>query len=449
MHHIILSFEFPKISPEAKFFLVRFVQLYGLDKPVQLGVKELSKATGATDRVVSHSLDELVATELLNRREIVNGARGRNKREHQCTSQLIKLLEEKSNSTPLAHEQRIDHVLQGASQQDGSELSINNRLLLSVLLGHADQFGVVRHLGISGLSKLTGLNHDRVKAQLHKFLDSGIFRSSVPGATNSNLFRPTKSVHFLNLHHALLSQDQPTMRLLVIVPEDSSRMTAAAWIVQAAQDYDKKGGFDLHKQTLEFLPSDLHYKGLAALFSSLTKTPRLISLLQTKLDGYASLLLSNNWEKIVRNEPFEDRPILERIEREFKLPVRSATNDEIALQKAEWDRTLPKFIYEVSFRLAIKTKEILLHIDGLETKEIAISILPSGNANGHHTGTTVLLINGSEQVTQGKCEIFFWNNRHKKLTPRASLSEINIPTNDQYHYGLLTAPKRLNSRKSS
>lgn len=444
MYRILLSVELLTISPEAKFFLVRFVQLYGLVEPVQIGVKELSKAVGTTDRMASHSLDELVATELLNRREIESGARGRKRREYQCSSRLITLLEAQSNNTASPHGQRIDQVLQGASQQDESELNINNRLLLSVLLYHADQFGVVRSLGTSGLSKLTGLNHDRVKAQLQKLLASGVFRSSVPGATNSNLFRPTKSVHFLNLHHPVLCQDSPAMRLLIIVPEGGSRLMASAWIVRAAQHYKTADGFDLHKEVLEFLPSDHRYKGLAALFSSIASTPRLIPLLQTKLDEYASAILSNHWEKLVPDELFENKPILERIEKEFKLAIRPTADEKTVLQKKEWSKILPKFIYEVSFRLAIKIKEMLLLIDGLETKEIAISILPGGNVKGQPTGTTVLLIKNSEQSTEGKCEIFSWDNRYKILTARALLSEKNIPHEDKYHYGLLTAPKRLN-----
>jgi len=448
MHRILLSLKLRSISPEAKSFLVRFVQLYGLSHSVKLGVKELAGAIGVTDRVVSRSVTELMDEDYLDHRTIVDG-RGRPKSEYQCSPRLIKLLGDEGKNTSLAHEQWIDHVLHGASQQNGSELSITNRLLLSVLLGHADQFGVVRNLGISDLSKLTGLNNGRVKAQLHKFLESGIFRSSVPGATSSNLFRPTKSVHFLNLHHPMLGQNQAAMRLLVIVPKGSSGMTAAARIVSTAQHYKTEGGFSLHKEALEFLPIDHHYKGLAALFSSLASTPRLIPLLQTKLDEYASRLLSNHWEKIVHDVPFKDRPILELIENEFKLPARSATAEEIVLQKEKWDRILPQFIYEVSLRLAIKIKEMLLHIDDLETKQIAISILPGGYVKGQHTGTTVFLIKNTEPATQRKCEVFSWNNNRKELTPLASLSEKDIPLNDKYDYGLLTEPKHLNRRKNS
>lgn len=53
MHCVLLGMELAGISPETKLVLVRFVQLYGLWESITIGVKELAKASGATDRVVS------------------------------------------------------------------------------------------------------------------------------------------------------------------------------------------------------------------------------------------------------------------------------------------------------------------------------------------------------------------------------------------------------------
>ena len=73
MHCVLLGLGLAGVSPEAKFVLVRFVQLYGLWESITIGVKELAKASGATDRVVSSALAELVAEDLLIRTPIVCG----------------------------------------------------------------------------------------------------------------------------------------------------------------------------------------------------------------------------------------------------------------------------------------------------------------------------------------------------------------------------------------
>lgn len=61
-----LLFEIKGLAPEAKYFLVRFIQCFGVTDPVCLGVKEFAKHVGVTDRQASAALDALVDAEILS-----------------------------------------------------------------------------------------------------------------------------------------------------------------------------------------------------------------------------------------------------------------------------------------------------------------------------------------------------------------------------------------------
>lgn len=48
------------LEPEGKYFLVRFIQNFGIAEPVSLGVKAFANQFGLSDRQVTKSLKELV-----------------------------------------------------------------------------------------------------------------------------------------------------------------------------------------------------------------------------------------------------------------------------------------------------------------------------------------------------------------------------------------------------
>ncbi|MDT3716942.1 hypothetical protein ROW34_23710, partial [Pseudomonas soli] len=170
MHCVLLGLGLTGVSPEAKFVLVRFVQLYGVYESITIGVKGLAKVSGATDRVISSALSELIKEDLLICTPIVIG-RGRPRSEYRASSKLARLLENGNETFNFINRSRIDHVLLAATEECKGSLSVCNRLLLSTLLLYADKFGVVRGVGVSKLSKVTGLNRERIKAQVHKLIE--------------------------------------------------------------------------------------------------------------------------------------------------------------------------------------------------------------------------------------------------------------------------------------
>ena len=54
-----LFYEVKGLEPEDKYFLVRFIQHFGREEPVELGVKALAKQFGLSDRHVTASLKEI------------------------------------------------------------------------------------------------------------------------------------------------------------------------------------------------------------------------------------------------------------------------------------------------------------------------------------------------------------------------------------------------------
>ena len=441
MHRTLLSFDLHSISAETKFFLIRFVQLYGVIQPMRMGVKELAKATGATDRVVSRSLDDLVELELLDRRRIDNGARGRNKREHQCSSRLIKLLEDMRKNTSLTHEHRIDHVLNGASQPEGSELNITNRLLLVVLLSQADQFGIVRSLGLSDLSKRTGLNRERVKAQLHKLHSLGVIRTSVAGMSSAEIFRPAKSIYFLNLHACTLKLGDQTAIILVL-PSDTGHylndMNEAMRIVHLAS-IGRGREFPSMTGILRLLPDNTHFKTLAALFYPKIKGLQLIPFLQAKLDEYASFLISKYRHTIFFDSPFLDHELLEIIRADFKPPTSEGARRLSSAAQDYENPILVDFLYKVSFRLASELKEVF-SIEKMPFEKIDFQILPNSDTAyrlGKHSRPRTLLAIPHNATSKGACYVL------KKIEGGALgyirfENEENIQREDRYKYGLLT-----------
>ena len=53
------------LGPEGKYFLVRFIQRFGIAEPVDLGVKPLAKQFGLSDRQVSEALTTLVELDVM------------------------------------------------------------------------------------------------------------------------------------------------------------------------------------------------------------------------------------------------------------------------------------------------------------------------------------------------------------------------------------------------
>ncbi|WP_298183766.1 hypothetical protein [uncultured Pseudomonas sp.] len=315
-----------QLSSAAQFFLLRFVQQFGLGRAVTLGVKELAKALGMTDRVISLASKELAAGGYLNLR-LLAGGKGRPSTEYECLD--IPTAKRKRGTgvgaRPVIHAQRIDKLLRASTDKSADGLSWSNRLLLAVLLVHADEFGVVRGLGLRDLSDLTGLRKDVLANRLQLLIDKCFIRARVPGATGSGLFRPMKSAYYLNL--PLLSS--PLAHADAVLIHCSWWKTYQNEMSEAERIFGfaavlKEGLIPGDSYDLEQFPYLRHVEPLVGKLND-SRTSRFIPTLQSRLDDYAAILLSSHWSEIQGQAEKHDHGLFRRIYRECRV-VRNLTD---------------------------------------------------------------------------------------------------------------------------
>ena len=344
----VLRSEVNGISPEAKYLLIRLAEVGLIARGISAGVKELAARFGISDSHAGTALNSLVTAGVLVRRDVVSG-QGRPKRHYELDARYAAQVA-RHDVTEVVHEKVIRHLLQHetkvadqrsaiATQQDEQRataplaqvrasrgqgrVSVVNRVLLAALLIRADRFGVVRDLGSAELARITGLSQVRLKNRVRTLLDCGLIRAYVPGATGSVIFKKTKSIYYLNLHHSELSCGQSLPMLLV----SSTRM------VTSSNDCDVVDEM-LHD---EGEASDQRVAGVRQFFKD-KHEQRQGSLLRGRLDCYAEYLLSRFWDDYSKGES----ELVELI----KHDLRSGGADTEATQ------SLVRYLFEKAERVA-------------------------------------------------------------------------------------------------
>lgn len=344
----VLRSEANGITPEAKYLLIRLAEFGLVARGISAGVKELAARFGISDSHAGTALNSLVTAGVLVRRDVVSG-QGRPKRHYELDASYAAQVA-RHDVTGVVHEEVIRHLLQHelkvadqqsavATQQDEQRstaplaqvrasrgqgrVSVVNRVLLAVLLIRADRFGVVRDLGSAELARITGLSQVRLKNRVRTLLDCGLIRAYVPGATGSVIFKKTKSIYYLNLHHPELNHGQNLPILLV----SSTR------VVTSSNDGDVVDEI-LHD---EGEATDQRVAGVRQFFED-KHEQRQGSLLRGRLDCYAEYLLSRFWDDYNKGES--------ELVQLIKHDLRSGGADAEAIQ------LLARYLFQKSERVA-------------------------------------------------------------------------------------------------
>ena len=436
MHCVLLGLGLAGISPEAKFVLVRLVQLYGLGESITIGVKELAKVSGATDRVVSSALSELVAEDLLICTPIVIG-RGRPKSEYRASSKLARLLENWNETSNVINRSRIDHLLRAATEERKGSLSVCNRLLLSTLLLYADQFGIVREVGVSKLSKVTGLNRERIKAQVHKLIALRVMRGVIPGITMSVILGVSKSVYFINFNHDVFPGGSSGTIVLTAISNASGgagECNEVGALIESAK-IGKWLRFERYKKFFGMLPDSDRFNALAKLFSSFAKNGEAPRVLQVRLEEYASMLLSKHWKAFEVGEFRSDDEMLMRIKKDFSKGLGRDLEIDGLLGELFFE-----FIYEIVVLMARRVQGVILSAKGFPHEISGLQILPSFDLGGYFGLFSVgrsLLIIPHQEFRAGECYVMNSNIHGEPVCERFS-DEVELSEEDRYRFGLLT-----------
>lgn len=433
------------ISPEAKYVLVRLVECGLVAGPICSGVKELAGRFGISDSQMGAALNSLTAAKVLIRRDLVSG-QGRPKRQYELApgdveqvglNDVSKVVHARVIHHLLKHESKALQLSDVAMQQKGplegaplahvrasrkqGRLSVVNRLLLAVLLCRADRFGVVRDLGRAELSRLTGLSQERLKNRIRTLLDSSLIRAYTPGATGSVIFKKTKSVYYLNLHHPELNCGQRLPILLVSVdrvPTEDNDVDVVDGIFKSGRELWSQ----LTGEVRKFF-KDRHEQGLAP-------------FLRGRLDMYAGFLLSHHWDVLGDGEA--------ELVQLIKLDLLGAPD-------AEESQRLATYLCDQAGNVArgvrggwFQGKSAL--IDGMDFEELDYVLLPmrevayKSRNDRFYPSRAVLALPPDDVVCAGKLHVVeFGRGNQVKVQVFSSLETVSNA--EQYLYGLLTPPE--------
>ena len=431
------------VSAEAKFLLLKFIQLFGMDEVVQKGVKELASDIGLSDRLVSRSLEELLARGHLVRQTLCEG-RGRPKSEYSISTALFAKLHRESSASASAHEELLNSIITSPELGGRQDLSSTNRLLLAVLLQHADKFGVVRDLGLSELSKLTGLNRERAKGHIHKLQSLRILRFWEAGLTGSTLFGAMKSVYFLNLNCSVLSVSRDSTAAFVFFcgfdPSGFSDLDEAGLIGKATWRR-RDGQFDWQFQRFAEMPDAAKYASLATYFVQIDgRSPRGFQsqrLLQLKLDEYASFLLSRYWRVLATEMSLMDSELINVIGKDLRISSPPTEDGALA--------PLAVFLYEVSLCIARRYQCLFAGLRDFSFESLDLMILPAPKDRwGKYRGSRILLAVAKRESVFSGCYVVTPDALNTNAAEHFE-REDEIADADRYQYGLLRemhCPKR-------
>ncbi len=311
---------------------------------------------------------------------------------------------------------RPDKLASARASKVPGRLTYTNRLLLAVLLCRADRFGVVSDLGSAELCRLTGLNKERLRYRIQSLLKDGLIRAYVPGATSSILFKPTKSVYYLNLHHPELA-----------LGGDSAKIIAVQKYVFGMEDEFNEAGMQWREASMR-----PYWDGL---FFRKVEQKKGAPVLQAKIDQYASLLLSRYRDEFNRIEK-KIPELYQLIVNDFATPstVRSLGEDVFDLPKDHG--TLIRRLYYLARDKAVSLADIV-------PKNVECLLLPTPirylpEMNAHVYLSTTLLVLPKKGPWSHVTHVVNLNKSDGTVEPVKYDYEQDIPLNERYDYGLLT-----------
>lgn len=445
------------LEPLGKYFLVRFIQHFGIADPVSLGVKALAKQFGLSDRQVTKSLDELDACGVMDVSSTPEG-KGRPKRHYRLTEDFHKKLNKASAQPDMEHATAVDSLLKHEnrkavqaseksekkmadlalmtdlrSKKQPDRLTVLNRLLLSVLLCRADRFGVVNDLGFATLCKLTGLNKEQLRYRVGRLIDQGLIRAYVPGATSPILARKMKSIYYLNLDHPELAGVGSATSILVCMN--------GAYKIDGVMHADSVCEEIYRPNEANRSPyQSSKFKQFVRYFESL-KEPA-FELLQVMVERYAACLLSRYWSDLLPgsiNKRIVDLGLRELISLDFRpstQPPESDGDGTTCSGEEQFIEVLDQ-LYHWAYNLALWIKEFLGQIPNVPFDCMDFVIIPQPMKFGY-VRIALLALPRSLAGWSG-CLVVASASAEGEVERHYPI-ESDIPLEHRYNYGLLTRP---------
>jgi len=202
MNLITILTSLKEAPPEVRFFLAAYINTARPYEKVQIRVVELANQLGVSDRVVTKSLSFLTSHGYFLKEKAIVG-KGRPKLIYSFSPQIHAILDTASSLEDFVHAPLIGSLLSPRYPKELAEgfskLRIVDRLLLCVLLLHANVFGIVKQLSLTDIANLTGLKPRRLAPHILGLESAGYLSPHVPGAFGRHVMAPSPSSYRLKL----------------------------------------------------------------------------------------------------------------------------------------------------------------------------------------------------------------------------------------------------------
>lgn len=347
---------------------------------------------------------------------------------------------------------QVSHLLNYSSAVAAVKLPYSDRVLLSVLLAHSDEFGVVSRLGLKAVSNFSGLKKDVLRNRLDLLVAKQFVRAIVPGVTGGYVFEKQPSVYILNLSHPCFIAAGAGAGLISIVINGPFN--------RSPEDYP---AYNLLRNALRPLGSKLSAATLLARYGlardglkvfDQAYASRFEPMLQSMVNRHASYFLSQiNFDDSLIESPKAE--VWVEIKKRIILELKGDRSVE-GLNKIQKRREQSGDKY--AFDKSLSDREALLHKAGLlileEVRNWALDIrralddvsFPKSEVWGYY------ILPRSKMVVSGFSYLAIL--ARTKLSAQALgcyahlpeqlefLKESDIPIQDRYTYGLLSQPKK-------
>lgn len=251
------------LTPQAKYLFVRMVYVFGntpsrdtrqqLAAKMGMSVEALTKAQG---ELVRKGLATFAQAHSFSRQTLGVTTQGRFRRGFQLTRDA--LTANASRAVPLQPHpagrvlEVLHHLLlwqapvEAESARQGSHLkyavpavnlrqkrglTFQERLLMGVLLAHADEFGIVWDVHLATLATLTGMTKAQVRYQLEKLAKAGLILHRVPGLNGQLFFHQSPGAILLNLNERIIPKKGMELRSVRVVAMEARELQALSGFV--------------------------------------------------------------------------------------------------------------------------------------------------------------------------------------------------------------------------
>lgn len=434
-------------DPDTKFFLIAFWNHYGAVTPEPRSLKKLAEDLRLPVPAVSKAVAQLVEMSALR---VVTQPEGKGR--PRCTYEMSKAIQSDLRDIEertLNHRDLVEHVLGGeriraiwAGWKDDAptakelnkrlrdekrvapvragKLSLANRLLLMILLSHADPFGIVRELSSRELCLLTGMDAASLKQRLRRLTELGFIRRHIPGLASPIFAEKLRSVYWLNLNHLQLS---PTSDVVSVVLHKKA----------ADQYIDHKFLAGVRLDRNEFLRGRQHMAPRSVVSLFRRAPDHAFDQLELFICDCVLGFLSRHWVEVDsaawRKVRGVDSTVKEQVAAFFRLPMLDP-KDKASLDHEE----IFDFLHHQVLELAKEVVQRFSRLSAFDLAGVSYILVPAHMSIGHRC----IALLAERTSGQGLADHWMVTKGYDDPGVKSVLREVDIPLELREHSGLLT-----------